>query len=171
MTEEQIKEATIGEPTIINDQIKLVEYDLEWPRRFEREAERFRATLGDCALRIEHVGSTSVPGLVAKPIIDMLLAIVDSADEPHYVPALESAGYVLRVREPKWHEHRLFKGPGANINLHVSAWAARRSNGCFCFAIGCGSIEKIVSCTRVRNEHLQNKNGSTCRTMPTQRLK
>jgi GrpB-like predicted nucleotidyltransferase (UPF0157 family) len=68
---------------------------------------------------VEHVGSTSVPGLVAKPIIDILLAVANSADEASYVPALEAAGYVLRIREPDWYEHRLFKGPDTNINLHV----------------------------------------------------
>jgi GrpB-like predicted nucleotidyltransferase (UPF0157 family) len=68
---------------------------------------------------VEHVGSTSVPGLVAKPIIDILLAVANSANEASYVPALEAAGYVLRIREPDWYEHRLFKGPDTNINLHV----------------------------------------------------
>lgn len=70
-------------------------------------------------LQVEHVGSTSVPGLCAKPIIDMLLVVKNSADEPSYVPALEAAGYRLRIREPEWFEHRLFKGPDTDINLHV----------------------------------------------------
>jgi len=68
---------------------------------------------------VEHIGSTAVPGLVAKPIIAILLVVANSADEPSYVPALEAAGYVLRIREPDWHQHRLFKGPDTNINLHV----------------------------------------------------
>ena len=68
---------------------------------------------------VEHIGSTAVPGLVAKPIIDILLVVANSADESSYVPALEAAGYVLRIREPDWHQHRLFKGPDTNINLHV----------------------------------------------------
>lgn len=62
---------------------------------------------------------TSVPRLAAKPLIDILLIVPNSADETAYVPALEAAGYVLRIREPDWHEHRLFKGPDTNINLHV----------------------------------------------------
>jgi GrpB-like predicted nucleotidyltransferase (UPF0157 family) len=65
------------------------------------------------------VGSTSIPGLCAKPIIDILLAVADSSDEPSYVPDLETAGYTLRMREPDWFEHRLFKGPVTDINLHV----------------------------------------------------
>ncbi len=56
---------------------------------------------------------------MAKPIIDILLVVADSADEPSYVRALEGAGYVLRIREPDWQQHRLFKGPDTNINLHV----------------------------------------------------
>ena len=86
---------------------------------FSREADRLRSVLGNEALRIEHVGSTSVPGLVAKPIIDILLVVPDSADEPSYVPHLQAAGYVLRIREPEWFEHRLFRGPDTSINLHV----------------------------------------------------
>jgi len=56
---------------------------------------------------------------MAKPIIDILLVVADSADEPSYVPALEAAGYVLRIRQPGWHQHRLFKGPDTNVHLHV----------------------------------------------------
>jgi cytochrome P450/GrpB-like predicted nucleotidyltransferase (UPF0157 family) len=118
-TEEQIRAVTIGEPAVIDDRIKLVEYDPEWPRTFEREAARIRGVLGYRALRVEHTGSTAVPGLVAKPIVDVLLEVRDSSDEAQYVPALESTGYVLHVREPNWHQHRLFKRPDVEINLHV----------------------------------------------------
>ena len=99
--------------------IKLVEYDPRWPQLFEREAERIRQILGSMALSIEHVGSTSVAGLAAKPIIDMVLEVPDSADEANYVPPLEAAGYVLRIREPDWWQHRMLKGPDTEINLHV----------------------------------------------------
>lgn len=75
--------------------------------------------LGDRVLQLAHVGSTSVPGLPAKPVIDLVLEVADSSDEPAYVPELEGAGYVLRIREPDWFEHPLFKGPDTNINLHV----------------------------------------------------
>lgn len=71
------------------------------------------------ALRIEHVGSTSVPELAAKPVIDVLLVVADSAQETDYVPALEAAGFELRIREPGWHEHRMFQVPERNVNLHV----------------------------------------------------
>ena len=119
MTEEQLRKSTVGVLKPFESSITLVEYDQVWPENFAREAKRIKAALGDRALTVEHVGSTSVPGLMAKPIIDILLAVTDSADEPSYVPALEAAGYVLRIREPDWHQHRLFKGPDININLHV----------------------------------------------------
>jgi GrpB-like predicted nucleotidyltransferase (UPF0157 family) len=119
MTEEQIRAATVGEPQELAGPIELADYDPAWPGLFAREARRIRATLREPAPRIEHVGSTAVPGLAAKPIIDILLIVGDSADEETYVPALEAAGYVLRIREPGWYEHRVFKGPDTNINLHV----------------------------------------------------
>lgn len=103
----------------LDRKIHLAEYDPDWPSLFEREAVRVRATLGPMVVSLDHVGSTSIPGLVAKPTIDMLLIVPDSADEATYLPALEAAGYRLVIREPDWHEHRVFKGPDTNINLHV----------------------------------------------------
>ena len=119
MTEEQLRLSVVGELKPHDAPITLVEYDPAWPKIFVREATRIKAALGERAIVVEHVGSTSVPGLIAKPIIDIILVVADSADEPSYVPALEAAGYVLRIREPDWHQHRLFKGPDTNINLHV----------------------------------------------------
>jgi GrpB-like predicted nucleotidyltransferase (UPF0157 family) len=119
MSEDEIRAATVGELTPLTGGVVLVPYDPAWPAAFEREAGRVRAILGDRVLVLEHTGSTSVPGLTAKPIIDMLLVVADSGDEPAYVLDLERAGYVLRIREPEWYEHRVFKGPDTNINLHV----------------------------------------------------
>ncbi len=120
MTEEQIRKSTVGlTQKQISGKIVLVDYDPAWPLQFIRENERIKSTLGAKALSIEHVGSTSVPGLPAKPVIDILLVVERSADERSYLPALEAAGYVLGIREPEWHEHRMFKGPDTNINLHV----------------------------------------------------
>jgi GrpB-like predicted nucleotidyltransferase (UPF0157 family) len=99
--------------------IELVEYDPAWPELYEREAEKISAALGDRVLGLEHAGSTSVPGLAAKPIIDIVLAVADSADEDAYVRPLEAAGYALAIREPDWHEHRLLKGTDPTVNLHV----------------------------------------------------
>lgn len=119
LTDEELDKITVGDRKPHNSTIDLAEYDSRWPELFEREADRIRGALGDTALRVEHVGSTSVPGLCAKPIIDILLVVPSSADEPAYVPALEAAGYVLRIREPDWLEHRLFKRPDTNVNVHV----------------------------------------------------
>ncbi len=117
--QERIERVTIGAPARLDGRVTLVDYDPAWPLVFAREADRIRGVLGDRVLLLEHVGSTSVPGLLAKPIIDMLLVVADSADEVAYVEPLEAAGYVLRIREPDWHEHRLLKGPGTDVNLHV----------------------------------------------------
>jgi GrpB-like predicted nucleotidyltransferase (UPF0157 family) len=87
--------------------------------------------LGERALGIEHTGSTAVPGLAAKPVIDITLAVADSANEAVYVPALAGAGYVLCIREPEWHQHRMFKGPDTDVNLHI-------------FSSGCPEIGRIL---------------------------
>lgn len=129
-TEEHILAAHIGGQVPLNGPIIIADYDPAWPRLFERERDRIRAALGDRVVMIEHVGSTSVPGLAAKPRIDLLLVVADSADEPSYVPALEAAGYVLRIREPDWYQHRVFKGPDTDVNLHVfSAGSGRPEIG------------------------------------------
>ena len=117
--EDELRAFTIGELQPLAGPIALADYDPDWPRLFRREADRIRATLGERVLLLEHVGSTSVPGLAAKPVIDILLVVRDSADERAYVEHLEAAGYVLRIREPDWHEHRVLKGPDTNVNLHV----------------------------------------------------
>jgi GrpB-like predicted nucleotidyltransferase (UPF0157 family) len=109
----------VGPPPTLRTRIEIRDYDPEWPRLFEREAARVRSVLGDRVVRLEHAGSTSVPGLPAKPIIDMVLELPDSSDEPAYLPDMEAAGYTLVIREPEWFEHRVFKGPDTNINLHV----------------------------------------------------
>ena len=99
--------------------VVIVDSDPVWPDLFARERRRLCDLLGDTVVAIEHVGSTSVPGLAAKPIVDIDLVVPDSSDEDAYLPRLVAAGYRLTVREPNWHEHRLFKGPDTNINLHV----------------------------------------------------
>ena len=119
MTDEQIAEATVGAPTRLNGKVILTDPDPTWPTLYEREAARIGSILGDLVLLLEHVGSTAVPGLAAKPIIDVVLVVVDSSDEVSYLPALEAEGYVLRIREREWFEHRLLKGPDTEINLHV----------------------------------------------------
>jgi GrpB-like predicted nucleotidyltransferase (UPF0157 family) len=118
-TQEEQDAAWIYGPPTTSGQVNVVEYDPQWPELFSREQQRIRQLLGDTALSIDHVGSTSVPGLAAKSIIDIDLVVPNSADESAYVPQLEAAGYLLIIREPDWHEHRCLKGPDTNVNLHV----------------------------------------------------
>jgi len=96
--------------------IVIADYDDGWPARFDGLASQVDAALGTTALSVEHIGSTSVPGLPAKPIIDMLLIVENLEDEAAYVAPLESTGLVLRVREPG---HRLFRTPDKDVHLHV----------------------------------------------------
>lgn len=99
--------------------IRIIDYDPSWPAKFQAHADRIRSALGDRALAVEHVGSTSVPGLAAKDLVDIDLLVADSADEPAYLPALEAAGYLLRVREPLRQEHRMLRTPEIDVNVHV----------------------------------------------------
>lgn len=99
--------------------LRIVEADPSWPRTYAGLAERIVAALGKEALRIEHVGSTSVPGLAAKPVIDIDLIVEDSRNEEAYVPALERQGFVLAIREPWWYEHRCLRHHRPAGNLHV----------------------------------------------------
>jgi GrpB-like predicted nucleotidyltransferase (UPF0157 family) len=117
--DEQLTKVVVGEAQSMTRPVEIHEYDPEWPRLYAREETRIRAALGDRVVRIEHAGSTSVPGLPAKPVIDIVLEVPDSRDEETYVRDLEAAGYKLAIREPDWFEHRLFKGPDTNVNLHV----------------------------------------------------
>ena len=108
-----------GTVTPLNAQIYLAPYDPAWPAQYEAEAVKIRAALGEAALVLEHVGSTSIPGMPAKPIIDIILCVADSADEDAYVPALTAQGYRLHLREPEWEQHRVMKGDWPLVNLHV----------------------------------------------------
>jgi GrpB-like predicted nucleotidyltransferase (UPF0157 family) len=99
--------------------ITVVDYDPSWPNVYAALAARIRTALGDRVLELDHVGSTSVAGLAAKPVIDIDLTVVDSSDESSYVPTLESIGFVLQVREPKWHQHRCMVHAAPSSNLHV----------------------------------------------------
>jgi GrpB-like predicted nucleotidyltransferase (UPF0157 family) len=117
--DEYLDQITGGNVQLLTRPIEINEYDPEWSRLYEREEERIRSVLGDRVVRIEHAGSTSVPGLPAKPIVDIVLEVPDSSDEPSYVPDLEAAGYRVVIREPAWFEHRVFKGPDTNVNLHT----------------------------------------------------
>lgn len=131
VTEEQILAALVDGQEPSHKPIRLYDYNPNWPALFEKEADRISVALGEQVMALEHIGSTSVPGLSAKPIIDILLVVSDSSNEAAYVPQLKAVGYVLRIREPDWYEHRLLKGPDQDINLHV-------------YSSGCPEIDRYL---------------------------
>lgn len=131
MTEDEIRSATVGELERLSGPTQIVDYDPRWPELFQREAGRILEALGEPALLVEHVGSTAVPGLAAKPRIDIVLVVADSANESAYLPALAAAGYTLRVREPHWYQHRMLRGADTDINLHV-------------FSAGCPEVDRML---------------------------
>lgn len=130
-SDEKSATAHIKPPEVLDGPIRLVDYDPDWDALYLREAARIRAALGGRLLLIEHVGSTAVPGLAAKPKVDLVIAVIDSSNEPDYLPALDAQGYELRIREPDWHEHRLLDGPDTVVNLHA-------------FSDGCNEIERLL---------------------------
>lgn len=134
VTEEYLASVTIGERKALNDRIRLVPYDPSWPTMFSVMAAEIRAALSDRALLLEHVGSTAVEGLSAKPIIDMVLTVEDSTDEASYVPPLEARGFVLRAREPDWYQHRFLVHTSNEVawQLHV-------------FSAGCEEVERMLA--------------------------
>ncbi len=131
-SDDYLRTHTIGELKSLSGPVCIVDYDLRWPHAFQLEASKIQSALGDRALRIEHTGSTSVPGLPAKPIIDIVLAVADSAEESEYTPALEQAGYQLRIREPDWYQHRMLKGLEPEVNLHI-------------FSAACPEIDRMLA--------------------------
>jgi GrpB-like predicted nucleotidyltransferase (UPF0157 family) len=138
MTMAQIEAISVAGAELLNGPVELCEYDDEWPLRFDREAARIRSALGASVIALEHVGSTAVPGLAAKPIIDIHLVVADSAREELYAPRLEEIGYALVIREPDWFEHRMFRSQSPRANLHV-------------FSPGCPEVERV----RLFRDHLR----------------
>ncbi|MEM9806544.1 MAG: GrpB family protein [Cyanobacteria bacterium P01_D01_bin.56] len=144
LREAEIVAATIGTPELLNSTVYLAEYDPIWPQIFSQLADDIHAVLGENVCLLEHVGSTSVPGLAAKPIIDMLLAVTDSSKEATYVPQLETLGYTLKAREPDWFEHRVLKLPDPKVNLHV-------------FSAGCEEIQRMIAFRDWLRNHSEDK--------------
>lgn len=100
--------------------LRIEESDPTWAQRYGVLEAQILEGLGDRVIGIQHIGSTAVPGLPAKPIIDIDLAVADPADESAYVPDLEALGYVHWLTEPDWHQHRLFKQlTEPRVHLHV----------------------------------------------------
>jgi GrpB-like predicted nucleotidyltransferase (UPF0157 family) len=99
--------------------VELVEHQEGWARTYDDLAARVRQALGFRVLGLHHVGSTAVPDLVAKPIVDVALVVADPEEEDRYVPPLAAAGFRLRIREPWWYGHRMLRSEEPRANLHV----------------------------------------------------
>ncbi|MHA3772591.1 GrpB family protein [Verrucomicrobiota bacterium sgz303538] len=125
-------------------EIVIADYDPLWPGKFQKHAAIISQALGRKALVIEHVGSTSVPGLAAKPIIDIDVVVEDSSNEAAYLPDLVGAGYVLRVREPDWHEHRMFRTPELDVHMHI-------------FSPGCVEVARHVAFRNRLRNHAEDR--------------
>jgi GrpB-like predicted nucleotidyltransferase (UPF0157 family) len=111
------------------DPIEVVAYDKEWPARFASWRDRIASALGGVALRIDHIGSTSVPGLAAKPIVDIQISVADISDEEGYVPPLQGLGVQLRSRDDLHRYFRPFADRPREVHVHVcpaaSEWERR----------------------------------------------
>jgi GrpB-like predicted nucleotidyltransferase (UPF0157 family) len=107
---------------VLNGPVLLAAYDPAWPTAYEALAILIDGALGPDVGALHHAGSTSVPGLAAKPIIDLILEVADSADEEAYVPALEAAGFTFAHREPEWFGHRLMRFVAPKANLHIFSY-------------------------------------------------
>jgi GrpB-like predicted nucleotidyltransferase (UPF0157 family)/predicted enzyme related to lactoylglutathione lyase len=118
-TEGEIMVGRVGGLERLDAPVVLAEADPSWPGVGADLVADIRRVLGPVAMLVEHAGSTSVPGLAAKPVIDLVLGVPDPTDEGAYVGPLEALGYALRIREPEWHEHRLLKHSDPTVNLHV----------------------------------------------------
>lgn len=103
--------------------IEIANYNPSWVATFDRERRRISAALGGSAVRIDHVGSTAVAGLAAKPIVDVQISVRDAEEDLAYLPRLEASGYQLRVRSPG---HRMLRTPALDVHVHAcavgSAW-------------------------------------------------
>jgi len=122
MTEQDLRAAWVVEPPRLTGRIQVVDYDPEWPRLYQREADRIGAALGERVVRLEHIGSTSVPGLAAKPIVDIMLVVPDSSSgNPSGTSTAAS-----RARTP------------TSISMSTRP-GARRSSGTSSSATGCAA--------------------------------
>jgi DNA-binding LacI/PurR family transcriptional regulator/GrpB-like predicted nucleotidyltransferase (UPF0157 family) len=104
----------VGGPEALR--VGLHEHDPAWAVTFAEHRERILRAVGPLDVRVEHIGSTSVPGLAAKPIVDLVVVVPDVTDESAYLEPLLGAGYELRVREPG---HRLVRTPARDVHVHV----------------------------------------------------
>jgi GrpB-like predicted nucleotidyltransferase (UPF0157 family) len=125
-------------------ELVVVDHDPAWAVAYADHEARIRAVLGETAIEVEHIGSTSVPGLAAKPIIDVLVTVADITAEHDYLDPLIASGYVLRVREPG---HRLVRTPALDVHVHVCRSAPGRPRTTCCCATGCAPTTPTAGST------------------------
>ena len=153
------------------DPIEVVPWDPGWPSRYDEWRGRLARALGTAAVRIDHVGSTSVPGLAAKPVIDVQVSVRDVQDEPSYVPAVEGVGLWLRMREPIHRYFRPAEGRPRAIHVHVctagSGW--ERDHLLFRDYLRChGAVaseygrHKVALAERYRTDRVAYTEAKTC---------
>jgi GrpB-like predicted nucleotidyltransferase (UPF0157 family) len=104
--------------SMAGDPVRIVTYDESWPEQFQRLAQPLRRVLGPVALRIDHIGSTSVPGLAAKPVIDIQISVADFDPLDAFRLPLESLGYVFRAENSELTK-RYFREPPGQPRVHI----------------------------------------------------
>ncbi len=166
-----IRQMTINQRASLKSKIRLAPYNPDWPMQYAELAGRIRAALGKKALLLEHVGSTSVPGLCAKPVIDIVLAVADSADEPSYIPPLEACGFALRFREPDWYQHACSSRTTFRPISMCSARGVRKPTACFPSGTVCAGMRMNASYMKSPNGNLQRRPGNTRRIMQMLKLR
>lgn len=138
-----------GSPHI--ETVEVVAYDNSWSEKYAKVALSIKNELGLNVQKIDHVGSTAVPGIAAKPWIDIDLTVADPTDEESYLPALENLGFKLIVREPRFHGHRLFHHENPRVNLHVLPQIVQKRPVICCFEIGFANHQKTVNYMPTQN--------------------
>ncbi len=139
---EELHRVLVHGPTPVT--VVIADADPTWPTQYDAYATALQSLLGERLLMVEHIGSTSVPGLAAKPVIDIVAGIEDPDDEPAYLPDLVTAGWELRVREPG---HRCLRAEPAVQRFHggqrcpptctATGQAVPRSAGTCTYEPGC----------------------------------
>ena len=176
-SDDEIAAAIIGELKPYAVKVLIEDYKPEWRNVVcGGESDGICRVLGPLVLRIEHTGSTAVPGLAAKSVIDMLLVVPDTSDEAAYVAALESVGYTFGSREPGWYEHR-FRRAGSTRVLHTTStctsshrnWRPRRLSGYWPSATGCAPTTRTGRIMSEPNVGWLSTTGGTFSTTPTPR--
>ena len=100
------------------DRVIIVPYGAEWPKLFAELGSRLRGALGEVAVRIDHIGSTAVPGLAAKPIVDVQVSVASFEPLDAYRVPLERAGYIFRAGNPD-RTKRYFREPPCERRTHI----------------------------------------------------